>query len=92
MVSAYLEKIISNSEPEALADFTTRGDIHQRNTRNAHHLALPAIRSESGRRRFKYAMVAAFNDLPASIRNLEHGAFKSALRRMLLDRQRNGVG
>ena len=56
-----------------LADFTTRGDIHQRNTRNAHHLALPAIRSKSGRRRFKCVVVAAYNDLPASIRDLEHG-------------------
>ena len=87
-----LKKIISTSEPDVLADFITRGDIHQRNTRNADHLALPAIRSESGRRRFKYAMVAAYNDLPASIRGLGRGAFKSALRRMLLDRQRLGVG
>ena len=29
-------------------------------------------------------MVAASNDLPASIRNLEHGVFKFAQRRMLL--------
>ena len=88
-----LKRMICTSEPESIAgDLVTRGDVHQRVTRNADHLVTPAIRSESGRRRFKYSLVTAFNALPSEIRYLSTNSFKKELRQHLLTKQRGGVG
>ena len=88
-----LKRVISTSEPESIADnLVRRGDIHQRDTRNADHLVTPAIRTESGRRRFKHSMVTAYNALPTAIRCLTTNNFKNELRQHLLMKQRGGVG
>ena len=88
-----LKRIISTSEPEAIAaDLVRRGDIHKRDTRSADQLVTPSIRSESGRRRYKYSMVTAYNALPTTIRCLTGNNFKHELRQHLLLKQRGGVG
>ena len=88
-----LKRVISTSVPESLSHgLTTRGEVHHRSTRNADLLATPAIRSESGRRRFWYEMVAALNDLPPTIREAGNRHFKLELRKYLLDKQRGDAG
>ena len=88
-----LKRMLATAEPESIAgDLVTRGDVHHRTTRNADHLVTPAIRSESGRRRFKHSVVTAFNALPCETRNLTTNRFKRELRQHLLTKQRGGVG
>ena len=88
-----LKRMLCTSEPESIAgDLVTRGDVHHRATRNADHLVTPAIRSESGRRRFRYSMVAEYNALPSDIRCLTRPNFKRKLRQHMLIKQRGGVG
>ena len=88
-----LKRILVTCEPEPLArGLITRGEAHQRSTRNANALVTPSIRSESGRRRFRYGMVTAFNDLPPAIREANTVAFKNEVRKHLLSKQRGGVG
>ena len=85
-----LKRMVSTSEPECITDgLVTRGDVHQRTTRNADHLVTPAIRSESGRRRFRYSVVSAYNALPSEIRCLNLPKFKKELRQHLLEKQRD---
>ena len=88
-----LKRVISTSEPETIAvDLVRRGDLHGRDTRSADQLVTPVIRSESGRRRFKYSMVTAYNALPSAIRCLTGKNFKNDLRKHLLMKQRGGIG
>ena len=88
-----LKRMIVTSQPESMAsELVTRGDVHHRVTRNADHLVVPAIRTESGRRRFRHSLVSAYNGLPADIRCLAMRDFKKELRDHLLARQRGGVG
>ena len=88
-----LKRMISISEPESIAsDLITRGDVHQRTTPNADHVVTPAIRNESGRRRFRYSMVAEYNALPTAMRCLSLNSFKKELKQHLLMKQRGGVG
>ena len=90
---ALLKRMLLSSQPECIAGgLVTRRDVHQRITRNADHLITPAIRSESGRRRFLYHIVVAYNDLPAAIRCRTGAQFKKELRLHLLGRQRSGIG
>ena len=72
-----LKRMICKSELESIAgDLGTRGDVHGGATRNADHLVIPAIRSDSGRRPFKYSMVAEYKALPSDIRCLKSPNFK----------------
>ena len=88
-----LKRMICVSEPECVArDLITRGDVHHRVTRNADHFITPAIRSESGRRRFKHSIVSAYNALPSEMRCLTADRFKNELKQYLLSKQRGGVG
>ena len=87
-----LKRVISTSEPESIAgDLVTRGEVHQRDTRNADHLVTPAIRSASGGRRFRHSICSAYNALPQAIRCLPKHRFKKELRQHLLIKQRGGV-
>ena len=88
-----LKRMLVTSEPVRLAgDLVTRGDVHRRATRNADHLVTPVIRSESGRRRFRYSIVSAYNSLPPAIRDMSSAAFSKRLKEHLLAKQRGGVG
>ena len=88
-----LKRMLTTSEPESIAgDLVTRGDAHRRTTRNADHLVTPAIRSESGRRRFKHSIVTAYNALPGETRTLTGSRFNRKIKQHLLIRQRGGVG
>ena len=84
-----ISKMLATSEPPNLAASLVRQDtVHARDTRNGDMLVTPAIRSESGRRRFLYSAVSEYNELPPSMRCLSHVRFKSALRKLLLSKQR----
>ena len=84
-----VSKMLATSEPQDLAaSLTTRQNVHGRDTRNSDRLATPTIRSESGRRRFLYSAVTEYNDLPPALRDQSHGCFKPALRKYLLQQQR----
>ena len=88
-----LKRVLATSEPEVLSrGLTTRGEVHQRVTRNADLLVTPTIHSEAGRRRFRYCMVAAFNDLPSAIREANTTTFKNEVRKHLQSKQRGNVG
>ena len=90
-----LKRVLTTSEPEGIAgDLVTRGEIHQRVTRNADHLVTPAIRSEAGRRRFRHCIVSAYNALPPDFRRqgLSANHFKRELKQHLLAKQRGGIG
>ena len=84
-----LKRALTSSLPESLSDrLLQRRHMHQRTTRQNAMIHVPGIRSESGRRRFLYSAVTAFNALPAGLRDLNLRRFKSELRRHLLERQR----
>ena len=66
-----LKGMLVTLEPESIAGvLVTPGDAHRRTTRNAGQPVTPASRSESGKRRFRYSMVTAYNALPCDLRNL----------------------
>ena len=66
-----LRKMLSASEPQHLArNLVTRQSAHGRDTRQSEALLTPAIRSESGRRRYLYTAVSEFNGLPSELRKL----------------------
>ena len=72
-----LNKIRCISEPASLASgLITRHSVHHRSTRQSDQLVTPQIRSESGRRRFLYSTVTAFNGLPAAMRDMRPSLFK----------------
>ena len=84
-----LKRMLVTSQPESLHDcIMSRRDIHHRDTRQADQLHTPAIHSESGRRRLLYSAVTAYNELPEAIRELSPPQFKTALRKHLLQTQR----
>ena len=84
-----INKMLATSEPQQFADsLVTRQSVHMRATRNSGRFVTPTIRSESGRRRFLYSAVSEYNDLPPQLRDLNHYAFKSALRMYLFERER----
>ena len=90
-----LKRVLTTLEPEGIAgDLVTRGEMHQRVTRNADHLVTPAIRSEAGRRRFRHSIVSAYNALPPDFRRpgLSANHFKGELKQYLLAKQRGGIG
>ena len=85
-----LKKMLVAGQPESLrGQIVTRGSVHGRNTRQADALETPAIRTESGRRRFLYSAVSFYNSLPPDLQNLEPQQFKTRYRKWLL-RKQNG--
>ena len=85
-----LKKLLVTGQPESLRDrIVTRGSVHGRQTRNADALETPAIRTESGRRRFLYSAVLEYNSLPPVLRDLDANRFKAQYRKWLL-RVQNG--
>ena len=90
-----LKRILSSAQPETLsASLVQRRHVRQRTTRQDDMLNVPTIRSESGRRRFLYSAVTAFNDLPQTIRDENPRLYKRELRSYLLQRQlaASGIG
>ena len=83
-----LKRILTTSMPESLSNrLVQRRHVHQRTTRQGDMLNVPGIRSESGRRRFLYSTVTAFNALPLDIRDMNLRRFKAELRRYMLEQQ-----
>ena len=83
-----LKRIMLTGYPDTLYGLTvTRGELHSRQTRQVQQLHTPAIRTESGRRRFMYSVVKDFNELPHDMRELGLPRFKSELRRYLRSAQ-----
>ena len=83
-----LKRMLFTSQPESLAvNLVQRRYVHQRTTRQDDMLHVPAIRSESGRRRFLHSAVTAFNALPPDIRDLNPRQFKNQLRSYMLEQQ-----
>ena len=89
---ALLKQTLSTGLPESLhSSLMTRGDVHHRVTRQADLLHRPAIHNESGRRRFLFSAVTAYNSLPQSLREMGPRRFRKNLRKHLLTVQ-NGTG
>ena len=83
-----LKRMLTLSQPESLsANLVQRRHVRQRTTRQDDLLHVPAIRTESGRRRFLYSTVTTFNELPQNIRDMNMRQFKRELRRYLLQQQ-----
>ena len=83
-----LKHMLSTGQPETLySSLVSRGDIHHRMTRQADRLDRPAIRTDSGRRRFLFSAVTAYNALPQSLRDMAPRRFRWKLRKHLLANQ-----
>ena len=84
-----VRKMLVTSEPQHLARcLVTRQSVHGRDTRQSNRLLTPAIRSESGRRRFLFTAVSDFNELPSELRCLSYPVFKRDLKEYLWERER----
>ena len=79
-----LKRMLVTGAPEDIAkQLSTVGQGRERSTRQDADLTLPRIRSESGRKRFMYRAVSAFNALPLAVRKQPLGAFKNNVKRRL---------
>lgn len=82
-----LKRMLHSGQPESLRNSVmTRGSVHGRSTRQADLLETPIIRTESGRRRFLYSAVGAY-DLPQELRELGPRQFATQYRAHLLEVQ-----
>ena len=75
--------LVTGAPQDIAAQLATVGQGIERSTRQDADLALPRIRSESGRKRFLYRAVSAFNSLPVAVREQTPGAFKRNAKRRL---------
>ena len=75
--------------PSLCNKFTTRSQVHTRNTRNNDKLNVPFLRSAIGQRfqrSFSYRAAQLWNDLPESLTNMESfNVFKNAIKGRALD-------
>ena len=80
-------KCIKGLAPPSLCNkFSTRRQMHTRNTRNKDKLHVPSFRSATGQRSFSYRAVQLWNDLPESLANIESfNVFKNAIKGRALD-------
>ena len=80
-------KCIKGLAPPSLCNkFSTRSQVHTRNTRNKDKLHIPSFRSATGQRSFSYRAVQLWNDLPESLANIESfNVFKNAIKGRALD-------
>ena len=73
-----LHKICSTGEPLALASqLSANSELRTRSTRRDADLALPRVRTATGKRRFLYGVVKMYNDLPRDLRDMSVSSFKS---------------
>ena len=81
-------KCVKGLAPPSFCDkFTTRSQVHTRNTRNNDKLNTPFFRSATGQRSFSYRAVQLWNDLPESLTNMESfNVFKNAIKGRALDK------
>ena len=56
--------------PSVCNKFTTRSQVHTRNTRTDNKLNIPIFRSATGRQSFSYRAVKLWNDLPETLTNI----------------------
>ena len=75
-------KCIKGLAPPSLCNkFSTRSQVHTRNTRNKDKLHIPSFRSATGRRCYSYGAVQLWNNLPESLANIESfNVFKNAIK------------
>ena len=80
-------KCIKGLAPPSLCNkFTTRSQVHTRNTRNNDKPNTPFFRSATGQRCLSFRAVQLWNDLPESLTNMESFyAFKNAIKGRALD-------
>jgi len=80
-------KCIKGLAPPSLCNkFTTRSQVHSRNTRKNDKLIIPFFRSATGQRSFLYRAAQLWNDLPESLTNMESfNVFKDAIKGRALD-------
>ena len=75
-----LHKILATGEPQALASqIHSNSSLRARSTRQDTDLALPHVRTETGKRRLLYSIVKQYNDLPSELRNRSLASFKHHL-------------
>ena len=76
----FIHKILRSGEPQALAShLQANSTLRSRNTRQDADLALPRVRTESGRRRLFYHMVRSYNDLPDEMKGMSVQCFRRAV-------------
>ena len=79
-----LKRVLVTGEPIDIADaLVAARQLRERSTRQDANLALPCIRSEAGRKRFRYRAVSAFNELPPAIKAKPPVAFKRHIKKHL---------
>ena len=72
--------------PSLCNKFTTRSQVHTRNTRNNDKLNIPFFRSATGQRSISYRAAQLWNVLPESLTNMESfNDFKNAIKGRTLD-------
>ena len=82
----FLHKIRSTGEPLALSSqLQANSALRSRHTRQDADLALPRVRTEAGRRRLLFSVAQQYNGLPLEVRDLPLGAFKRAVRDILVE-------
>ena len=82
------KKMLVTGQPESLRErVVTCGSVHGRATRQADALETPAIRTESGRRRFLFSAVSLYNSLSLTLRDLGPQQFKIQYCKRLLRAQ-----
>ena len=81
-----LHKVRGTAEPEILASLCSLNcerPAHSRTTRQDHHLFLPRVRTEAGKRRFAYRAARNMNGLPRDFECMSAGKFMRELKRSL---------
>ena len=85
-----LKRMLATGQPESLSEgIVTRGTVHGKETRQADLFETPAIRTESGRRRFLIcsSAVTTYNLLPPALPDSGPRQFKAQYRALLLREQ-----
>ena len=79
-------KCIKGLAPPSMCNkFTTRSQVHTRNTRNKDKLNIPFFRSATGQRSFSYRAAQLWNDLPESLANIDCLPFTPKLRKFRME-------
>ena len=80
-------KCIKGLAPPSLCNkFTTRSQVHTRNTRNKDKVNIPFFRSATGQRSFLYRAAQFWNNVPENLTNVESfNVFKTAIKGLALD-------
>ena len=86
-------KCMKGMAPSNLSSqFTTRGTISGRTTRQSDHLNIPLFTSATGQKSFQYRIVKLWNDLPLKLKLCDTiASFKINLRKNLLSEFLNNM-